>query len=107
MASKVTGSNDPEPEKVEMKEEDERQALLPVENSQIEEGKNGNKAEENPCAPLNQILHVSSYITYAVGHSRFIFYQNINGLCCLMGRLVAEFAKESVTLICFVTMVCI
>ena len=70
---------------------------------------NGSEAEEDPYVPLNQILHVSSYITNAVGHvSRQItFYQHINGLCCLMGRLVAKFAKQSVTLIFFVTVVCI
>ena len=70
---------------------------------------NGSETEKDPYAPLNQILYVSSYITNAVGHvSRQItFYQHINGLCCLMGRLVAEFAKQSVTLICFVNMVCI
>ena len=70
---------------------------------------NGSEAEKDPCAPLNQILHVSRYITDAVGHvSRQItFYQHINGLCCLMGRLVAEFAKRSIALICFMTMVCI
>ena len=70
---------------------------------------NGSEAEEDPYAELNRILYVSSYITNAVGNvSRQItFYQHINGLCCLMGRLVSEFAKQPVTLISFVTMVCI
>ena len=78
---KVTGNNDPEPEEEEMEGEDERQALLPVEHHQVEDGKNGKEAEEDPYAQLNQILLVSSYITNAAGHvSRQItFYQNIYG----------------------------
>ena len=71
-----------------------------MEHYQVEGGQNGSEAEEDPCAPLNQILYVSSYITHAVGHvSRQItFYQHIHGLCCMLGRLVAVFAKRSITL---------
>ena len=95
------GNNNPEHEEEEIEEKDERRALLPVEHFQVKE--NGSEAEEDPYAPLNQILHVSSYNTNAVGHvSRQItFYQHINGLRCLMGRLVSEFAKQSITLIMF------
>ena len=83
-----------------MEEEDARQELLPVEHYQVEGGENGSEAEEDPYTPLNRIFHVSSYITDAVGHvSRQItFYQHIHGLCCMLGRLVAVFAKRSITL---------
>ena len=70
---------------------------------------NGKETEEDSCAPLNQILHMSRYVTYAIGHAsgHVTIYRHIHGFYCLIGRLVAEFAKRSITLICFVIMVCI
>ena len=71
--------------------------------------KNGKETEEDPCASLNQILRMSRYVTYAIGHAsgHVTIYRHIHGLYCLIGRLVAEFAKQSMTLIRFVIMVCI
>ena len=31
--------------------------------------KNGKETEEDPCASLNQILRMSRYVTYAIGHA--------------------------------------
>ena len=71
-----------------------------MEHYQVEGGENGSEAEEDPCVSLNKILHVPSYITHAVGHvgKQITFYRHINELCCLIGRLVAEFAKRSIAL---------
>ena len=41
-----------------MEEEDGRQMLLPMEHYQVEGGENGNEPEEDPCAPMNQIVHL-------------------------------------------------
>ena len=70
---------------------------------------NGKETEEDPFAQLNQILHTSRYVTFAIGHAsrQVTFYQHIHGLYCLIGRFVAEFAKQSKTLVRFMTMVCI
>ena len=65
---------------------------------------NVQEAEEDHCAPLNQILHMSRYGIYAIGHAsgQVANYEHIHGLYCLIGRLIAEFAKQSLTLIRFV-----
>ena len=64
-----------------------------MEHYQVEGGKT-EEAGEDPCAPLNQILHVSSYITNAVGHAsrNITFYQHIHGLL-LDGKIRCRICK--------------
>ena len=64
------------------------------------------KQKKTHVHPLNQILHMPSYITHAVSNAnrQITFHQHIHGLCCLMRRLVAAFAKRSTTLICHMVM---